>query len=285
MSRQPGFLGSNYCMRVKRTGGVITTTARWANKLEADEAARLAGKWVTLSVAARKSADWSGTTIGVRLITGTAANEQVDMSTTPSSFATGSVANMVCSIGVSNLDTVGKTFRSIPVFVPDGTKSIAVESSCNWGSVAAVDEYVEVGRYMFSEGLAHALFSRRSDAQELRRCQRRFFTTLLSGAAVPPGVDSGEMRWVSAVGATATARIPAIRWPERMISTPTVTIINPSVAANAQIRDESIGGGGNDCSSSTANNITINGCDLKCTSHGGTAAGNYLAAHLTADCR
>lgn len=92
---------------------------------------------------------------------------------------------------------------------------------------------------------------------------------------------AGELPWPSTVGASATCRSQGFEFPRPMLSAPTITFFNPSAAGN-QARDRSASA---DCSSTGVQNASERGFWVNVTTAAGTAVGNLLSVHATADAR
>lgn len=118
-------------------------------------------------------------------------------------------------------------------------------------------------------------------AEELSRCQRFYAKTFALGTAPAQnvGVDTGALRFVATVAGANPERGASWRYPVAMRATPTVTLYNPA-AANAQARDETAAA---DCSATTTIGATDSSIGLGMTGAAGTAVGNLLTVHATAD--
>lgn len=116
---------------------------------------------------------------------------------------------------------------------------------------------------------------------EYDMCLRYFFKTF--EYATTPAQNAGllgSFRFMAGK-AGALAEFGALRFPVSMRATPTLTFFNPS-AANAQVRDSTAGA---DCTA-TANAATVTSADeaaFTATGNAGTAVGNILDVHITAE--
>jgi hypothetical protein len=117
---------------------------------------------------------------------------------------------------------------------------------------------------------------------EYATCARYYQKTFAidTAPAQNAGVNTGELRWtVPNAGATAI-RSPFFTWPMRMRATPTtLTIYNPA-AANAQVRDVTAAA---DCTASATAGSIDTGFYLTATGAAGTALGDHVAVHGSAD--
>ena len=131
------------------------------------------------------------------------------------------------------------------------------------------------------EGGAHASpFEAHPEAVDLAECQRFFEKSfrLAYAPAQNAGVNTGEAVW-SAATAGATGQRNEVRFARPKRQVPTIALYNPS-AANAQIRDQSVNA---DFTGSVAFNVTESGLALFGTGAAGTAVGNRVGVHWTAD--
>jgi hypothetical protein len=128
----------------------------------------------------------------------------------------------------------------------------------------------------------YSLFEVETFSDELWRCQRYFYKSFPYATApvTNAGVATGPQAWAQIVGAAAAQ--PGglnLRYPADMRTAPTVTTYNPA-AANAQPRNETVGA---DCSAVATANNTDSGVVITCTTAAGSAAGNRMSVHVTAE--
>lgn len=118
--------------------------------------------------------------------------------------------------------------------------------------------------------------------ESLRRCQREFQKSF--GQVTAPvqnvGTLTGEQRWQALLAGALTDRC-SVTLPVVMRAVPVITLLNPS-GANAQVRDESAAA---DCAASGTQNIVDRYFEIFTTGAAGTAVGNTLGVHWTADAR
>ncbi len=95
------------------------------------------------------------------------------------------------------------------------------------------------------------------------------------------GINTAESLGLQSVAAGSTSSGPFIRFNDPMLTTPIVTLYNPA-AANNLIRNETTSV---DYSTSTVVGATSLGFYCQGTSDGGSALGNLIGVHWTADAR
>lgn len=120
--------------------------------------------------------------------------------------------------------------------------------------------------------------------QSLEKCQYYYQKSFLTGTLPATNVGTGTSEWIAPqVSNAGVANSPAInvKFQTIMRDTPSVTIFNPS-AGNDQVRDIITGV---DCSATAKLNITTKGFYTTVTTGVGSAIGNILAAHWSADAR
>lgn len=120
--------------------------------------------------------------------------------------------------------------------------------------------------------------------QETLRYARQFFDKSFNYGTAPvqnAGLTTGEQRWHANIAGAVANFSPTIPFAESMLIVPTITLYNPA-AANAQVRNVTDGA---DHSASSAINISERGFVITSTGVAGTALGEQLAAHWTANGR
>lgn len=145
---------------------------------------------------------------------------------------------------------------------------------------ASINNYFEItGVQLEPDSLASA-FEFTPFEKQLTRCLRYFFKTfpLATAPAQNAGVG-GAFRFIAGK-AGAAAEFGSLLYPVPMRTSPTVTFYNPS-AVNAQVRDTT---GAVDCSATASGaNAGEKICSISATGNAGTAVGNALDVHLSAD--
>lgn len=167
---------------------------------------------------------------------------------------------------------------SVSVTVPTNSKNII----CAFWSNAdfAANDTLSVAEAGLFTASAIQSWTPRLFSDELRLCQRYYWKTFLldTAPAQNVGVDTGEFKAPAPVAGANTQRFASIPNPAMMFATPTVTLFNPA-AANAQFRDHNAAA---DCTS-TASAATVRNIDVQCVGAAGTAVGNSLRVHITAE--
>lgn len=181
--------------------------------------------------------------------------------------------------GVTCVLTAGWVRYSAVFTVPANCKNL-IPMIFSHSDLAANDELnlAEVGLYVGNEA---SDFEVQNVADSLARCQRYFSKTFATDTAPAQniGASTGEHRVPATVAGAATNRLPSWYYPVTMRTTPTLTSFNPS-AANAQVRDETSAA---DCSATTFVGSNDGSTMITCTANAGTAVGELLGVHITAD--
>ncbi|HVM79098.1 MAG TPA: hypothetical protein VMU06_08760 [Stellaceae bacterium] len=119
---------------------------------------------------------------------------------------------------------------------------------------------------------------------ELERCQRYYAKTFpLATSPAQNAGTAGALIFTQGVGAATAQKGNLWALPVRMLKAPTITLFNPG-AANAQARNLDTS---TDCSASAIDAVGSSewSVPFNVTSPSGSAAGQRLALHLTADAR
>jgi len=116
-----------------------------------------------------------------------------------------------------------------------------------------------------------------------RACERFFEKSFVPGTAPAQnvGTNTAESTFRAVNTGANINGSPQIRFRTSKRATPSVTIYNPA-AANAQVRDETAAA---DCAASAVGRASVNGFDVGCTGAAGTAIGNVMGIHWTANAR
>ena len=282
-SRQTGFLGAEYCMRVSRDNGNAGTEQLFVgHQIETIDVRRLAGQKVRLVVAARKGANYSHATsvLPCTIYTGTGTDEAGNLG---SGFATGNASTVLTAqtIGTTE-DWLVYNEYTIP---STATEMMLVFSFTPTGTAGAADHF-EITHVDFvpSESVAMINRRRRPSIAETRAACERFYEKSFALATTPAqnvGAGTGEALFNVLVAAATAQRSPTIPFRTRKRATPTLTLYNPA-AANAQVRDLTAAG---DTTATATTNISTLGFGVTCTGNAGGAVGGSLGVHWQADAR
>lgn len=216
-SRQAGFSGFTYCMRMARNSG--TTDTLWTNCQQIIESVNmrdLAGQTVTISLYLRLGANYSGTVapvLGVNF--GTAADEGGQASWSPG--WTGVTSTQTNCTGAS---TTAQRF-SLTVTVPSNALEMLVWTQWQASGTAGAADYVEITGWQVESGTIATPFERRLYGQELALCQRYFQIPRIAAT-------NQQIRGVAGYGGTATGLMP-LMFPVEMRIQPTITISGASM--------------------------------------------------------
>ncbi|WP_442583135.1 hypothetical protein ACSBOB_14745 [Mesorhizobium sp. ASY16-5R] len=286
-SRQAGFSGSRYCMRVGVDPGASTNSdaRRVGQALPRELVLQLAGKKVVLSADIRAGADFSGTSISATISTGTASgDEQFGMDLGSSvAFATGGVSSG--QLGPKVISPTAQRHTFAPYIIPANATHLAIRFLYGAGVVgtAGANDYFEITNVKLEVGDLATPFEV-PDLAVQRAWALRYYQQSPNAATAPAqnlGAGTGEFTFPAPVAGANTERAPRIIFPVPMRGTPAVTLYNPA-AANAQVRDLTAGA---DCSAAAASAITEKGFDLACTGNASTVVGGKLGVHWAADAR
>lgn len=118
-----------------------------------------------------------------------------------------------------------------------------------------------------------------SFTEQMAQCERYYEKSFAYGTvpAQNVGINTGETVFCALAAATATRIHVQLRTLKR--SSPTVTLYNPQ-AANAEVRDQTAAA---DCSGTGTSNTTDRAIHIATASNAGSAVGNRLGIHWTAD--
>lgn len=146
--------------------------------------------------------------------------------------------------------------------------------------VQAANVNFRVTAIQLEAGSIASEFERRTIQEELILCQRYYEKTFNQGVAVAQnlGLSSGEVIFRAIQnGNNANSLFQKFAVIKR--TTPNIILYNPA-ALNAQVRDET---GAFDCSGSTGVDPRHSHFLINCTQNVGTATGNLLGVHWTAE--
>lgn len=283
LSRQTGFSGARYCMRLARDAANAAADILYLGQpIETADAISLAGKTVRVSADIRAGANFSasGGLLTCEIYTGTGTDGTVSLSA-------GYSSNTTHSCGSKAISTTAARIEFDAVLLASGcTEAFAVFRFTPVGTAGAAD-YVELTNVQLEEVYDTTYttttpYERRPFVHELRDCQRYLEKGFDYATTPAQNAGTGFAAGWGAITAGATSqRSPLFGFRVSKRTAPTMTLYNPS-ATNAEVRDFQAAA---DCSSSAAANITEHSFAVNCTGNGSTAAGNRLGVSWKADAR
>jgi hypothetical protein len=288
MARTAGLLnGSRYAMRWQRDSGNTDTSIMYlAHYITTEDATRMAGKTMRLSLVAQAGANFSPTSslISAAILTGTGTDELPSLL---SSYATGPAT--AAGGGNFNPTTTAARYEIGTFTMPAGMTEAYLRLACAPVGTAGAADYVDLDDVQLeivdSTDQIATPFERIPFAEELAYCQRFYRKSFLypTAPAQNVGNNTGEHFFRSPAGGAVSQGPQRVMFYPSMHALPTptvtVTLFNPA-AANAQARDQTAAA---DCSSTTASNVTTRGFELNTTGNASTSAGNKLGVHWTAE--
>jgi hypothetical protein len=277
-SRQAGFSGAQYCMRIQRDNGNAATDAMlYGHQIESSECYGLQGKTIVISADVRCGATYSGGAITINTFSGTGTNEVFNVAT---GFATGAV-----NVGASTVTptTTAQRLSSSSADLGSNITDLGVSFVWTPSGTAGATDYVEITNVKIEASAVASAFVLPSVEEELSVC-RRFYQKSFDFATTPAqniGNGTGEETFIATVAGANTNRSHRVDFdpPMRATSGLALTLYNPA-AANAQIRDQTASA---DCSSAATANVTERGFHVTTTGNASTAVGGVLGFHWAAD--
>ena len=277
-SRQTGFSGAQYCIRIQRDSGNAATDALiYGHQIESANCYRLAGKRVTLTADVRVGANYSGGTLTANIFTGTGVDEVFNVAT---GFATGASNTAPTAQSIS---ATAARIRWPSVKLPATVSECGIAFVWTPTGTAGAADYVEITNVKFEVSAVGTRFENPPFADELEIC-RRFYQKSFDLATTPAqnlGDGTGEETFIATIAGAVTNRSHRIGFSPRMRATTglALTLYNPA-AANAQIRDQTAAA---DTSAAATANVTESGFHVTCTGNAGTTVGGVLGFHWAAD--
>lgn len=280
-SRQAGFSGSRYSIRLQRNVGNTDTTALSVVQVVSPElASQLAGKTIVLSADIRSGADFSGSTANARIATGTGIDEPVNAGgNTTLTFPTG---NVQLGLGGDVPATTAQRHVWTGYTVAADATELAFRISYNPVGTAGAADYLEATNIKLEIATKATAFEFEPIAISLASALR-LYRKSFAEAQVPAqniGVGTGEWTAPAPLAGANSENLGRIMFDPMKIA-PTVTLFNPA-AATAHVRDETAAA---NCTASAAQGITDRGFNVFCTGNASTAVGNLLGIHWVADSR
>lgn len=275
-SRQTGFNGAQYCMRVQRdSGNSATDNLRFFTQLETAKTIPLQSRRVVVSADVRVGSNFSGTTIQALLAVGTGTDE----SYSGGSFTTGNT-----NVGAPTITptTTGTRYAWTFFLVPSTATELSVQFNYTPTGTASTNDYFEITNIKLEEGSMGTPYAPEDPVRVLADCQR-FYEKSFEVGTTPAqniGAGTGEQTFIASVAAATTNRSPRVLFSQTKRKTaPTITLYSPS-AASAQVYDQTAAGV---CTAAAVVNNTQSGFHVTCTANAGTTVGGVLAYHWTAD--
>lgn len=283
VSRQAGFNGAQYCIRLQRNAGQTNTNAIRVNQqIFTAVATSFGGKTLALTFDWQTGADWSSVTGGTPVFrTGTGTDETV----TSSGFPSGNVTTTFSPAFAPAANSSGTYSGTITV--PSGITEamLAITAGAFVGTAGANDwmQITNVKLEVVPTGGVATSFVHPPISATMQECLRVYQKTFLD-TTVPvqnAGAATGEYRAAATKAGANAQTLGTLQFKVVMRAAPTVTLYNPA-AANAQARDITAAA---DCSSTTAQNTSTASCEIVTTGNASTAVGNTIGVHATLDAR
>lgn len=283
ISRQAGFDGAQYCMRIARNNGDTNTTAkRICLYIPTQIAMQLAGKKLQVSESLRIGANYSGGNFGCTIYTSTGVNETFTPGTP--AFTSSTTSTSLANVDPTTTPIQGGTYRynhSWNTVPSDCTEMVILWNWSSSGTAGAAD-YIEMTKVKVEVGTALSAYEPDPESKTMADALRQFWKTFAPGTtpASNVGAGTGEIRRRAQVGGAASNSFGDIRFPLPMFKVPTITTYNPA-AAGAEARDLTAAA---TCSATASANVTENGCEITTTGAAGTTAHtNNLGVHVAAE--
>jgi len=285
--------GSFYARKaIRLVAGGTTNRFGIASALKAEDSIPMRGRSKTFSftVAASKNAgsgsinvryailEWTGTADSV---TKDVVNNWASTTYTGGNFFVSTTTNVLAT-GVTAI--THNTAQSISL-------NATIGASCNniilmiWHQdvPAHASDRIDISEFGFWLGsYAPSIWVRRPLPFDRLLCQHHYWKTFRHGVVPAQNVGIADLGLVS-VGQTGGAGVTAVqfamRFPVPMFGLPAVITYNPA-AANAQIRNATTA---SDFTGTTVDYISEDGCRVYGTTPGGSAAGQSIYVHMTAE--
>lgn len=275
-SRQAGFAGARYCMRMQRNAAnADTSSIMLAQQLPSEACDPLNGRTIVVSADVRAGADYSGGDLTLSVFTGTGTDEAYNPAT---GFATGNVNEASSAQAIPSGST---RIRWSATDLQANPTELGITIAWTPTGTAGAADYVEITNVKIEIGGAATEFEPPDLAAEIVRCQRYFRKSfdLDTTPAQAAGVGSGELTWTAVSAGATLNRSPRVHFhpPMRVTTGLAFTPYNPA-AANSQARDESAAA---DCSSTAVSNLTQTGFSINTTGNVSTAVAGLLGLHWT----
>lgn len=154
---------------------------------------------------------------------------------------------------------------------------VIVKADCG----AVVTKNFDLTEWQMELGDGTTPFDHRPIGETIALCQRYFEKSfnLATAPAQNAGTSTGEFSHTAATAGATIQRFALMSFKTPKRAAPTMVLFNPAVA-NAEARDETAAA---DCTATAAARITENSFSVNPTGAAGTAVGNRLGVHWTAD--
>jgi len=248
-------------IRVDRTVAAGAANSVLTHRIEHPD--RLAGKTVTKSFYAKVA---SGTKSLAVDIVSNGVTSAIDTSDVAISVST-----------TWSLIDVEIAIPAMTAVTADAYLEVRIRETSGFGTFT-----LDVAEAQLEEGTDATRFERLEYAEQLRWCQRFYWKSFKPGTtpAQNAGLGTGEILFTA--GKTGAAnQYATVRFPVQMRKSPTgaVTTYNPA-AASAEVRDADAAA---NCTATAVALVTEDGFSISCTGAAGTAIGNQLRFHATAN--
>lgn len=276
VAQTAGATSGSYLARVQRNAAETSTNPIiLCTSLTRDMCIGMAGNAVTLSFKARAGADFSAAssaiTIAIYSGTGTA-----DTSGIGGAFTGSSLVSNPTQVITTTLANYSVTTAALGATVTQ----LAVQFYFAGVGAAGAADYFDITDVQVEVSNQQTPFERKNFAQQYADCLPFYCKSFLYSTAPAQnvGAATNEHYFNATVAGASTMFSGSIYWPTRMRAAPTVTTFNPA-AANAEVRDETAVA---DCSA-VGTVSREKAMLLNCNGNAGTAVGNVLGVHFTAD--
>jgi hypothetical protein len=275
-----------YGAKIQRNAGQTgTSVLRFQQALETADLYAIRDRQLTASFLISAGSDFAGSlTFKVLAGTGTEGRRtNAAAYTGETTIISGTLADLIqISAGSEQYFSFTSTGwgADIPVGVGDFTQACICWEWTPSGTAGADDSF-NVFNVRLHIGDSSAPFVVEDIGETLARCQRWYSKSFPQATAPAQNAGvTGAVSFPQVVGASTAMTLPAVTFPATMRAAPVVTLFNPS-AANAEARNV---GTGTDCTLTSAT-ATEWGFSGTATTPGGSAAGQQLIVHYTADAR
>jgi hypothetical protein len=226
-----------YCARIQRNNASTdTATLYWGYTFETVDSIPYAGKTVTWSFYARRSSTFTGGSnqIGVQFCTGTGTDQNA---------VTGTFTGFATPVNTgSTLTTTWQRFTFTFTLATSVTQ-IGFRVYMTGVGTAGANDYFEFTAPQLDLGSVATAYRPYSATiqGELAACQRYYSTSYKTGAAVPTAGGAGGLGLMFSYPANASAgwKLGTVIFPQRMRTSPTVTIYSYIAATTNMVTDAS----------------------------------------------